>query len=87
MRIRDLGSHFVVPIVLCLLFYIFSLNQKPEDLSPKTPFTLNNTKMSLVYDQFILFGDSLFQHSSSQERGYTLAPALQAGACKLLMKR
>lgn len=32
----------------------------------------------MVYDQFILFGDSLFQHSSSQERGFNLAPALQA---------
>lgn len=32
----------------------------------------------MVYEQFMLFGDSLFQHSSSQERGYTLAPALQA---------
>ncbi|KAL9089476.1 MAG: hypothetical protein Q9159_002516 [Coniocarpon cinnabarinum] len=32
----------------------------------------------MLYDQFILFGDSLFQHSSSQERGFALAPALQA---------
>lgn len=31
------------------------------------------------YDQFILFGDSLFQHSSSQERGFSLASAVQAG--------
>ncbi len=32
-----------------------------------------------AYDQFILFGDSLLQHSSSQGRGFALAPELQAG--------
>lgn len=32
-----------------------------------------------LYDQFILFGDSLFQHSSNQQQGWSLAPALQNG--------
>jgi hypothetical protein len=30
-------------------------------------------------DQFILFGDSLFQHSSDQARGFGMHSALQAG--------
>lgn len=38
----------------------------------------NSTSMAL-YEQFVLFGDSLFQHSSSQDRGFSLAAALQAG--------
>jgi len=31
------------------------------------------------YDKFMLFGDSLFQHSTSQDRGFGLTPALQFG--------
>lgn len=31
------------------------------------------------YDQFILFGDSITQMSSNQERGFGLQPALQDG--------
>lgn len=30
-------------------------------------------------DQFILFGDSITQHSASQMRGFAFAPALQDG--------
>ncbi|KLU91617.1 hypothetical protein MAPG_10135 [Magnaporthiopsis poae ATCC 64411] len=33
--------------------------------------------MGSNYDQFILFGDSIIQHSNSQERGFGLTPALQ----------
>ncbi|KAI9832649.1 MAG: hypothetical protein M1819_004234 [Sarea resinae] len=32
------------------------------------------------YDQFLLFGDSLTQQSSSQDRGFAFAPALQNGS-------
>jgi len=35
------------------------------------------TLFPLVYDQFILFGASIFEQSSTQERGFALAPALQ----------
>lgn len=31
-------------------------------------------------EQFVLFGDSLIQHSNYQERGFALNPGLQAGA-------
>jgi hypothetical protein len=43
-----------------------------------TPSTTLVTTMA-PYDQFILFGDSLFQHSSDQTRGFGLHSALQAG--------
>jgi len=33
----------------------------------------------VVYDQFLLFGASIFEQSSSQQRGFALAPALQEG--------
>ncbi|KAH8589539.1 SGNH hydrolase-type esterase domain-containing protein [Bisporella sp. PMI_857] len=36
-----------------------------------------NTFSPLVYDQFILFGASIFEQSSTQECGFALAPALQ----------
>lgn len=36
------------------------------------------------YDQFILFGDSLFQHSSDQVRGFGMHSALQAGMSRRL---
>jgi len=41
----------------------------------------NQEKKSIMahYDQFILFGDSLFQHSSDQARGFGMHSALQAG--------
>ncbi|KAL9015278.1 MAG: hypothetical protein Q9173_000076 [Seirophora scorigena] len=32
-----------------------------------------------MYDQFLLFGDSLFQQSCNQDRGFAFAPALQDG--------
>ena len=38
------------------------------------------------YDQFILFGDSLFQHSSDQARGFGMHSALQAGK-RVLFRR
>ena len=36
------------------------------------------------YDQFMLFGDSLFQQSCSQEAGFAFCPALQDGMTRLL---
>ncbi len=36
-----------------------------------------------VIEQFVLFGDSITEHSSSQERGYGFAPALQQGTQRL----
>ena len=36
------------------------------------------------YDQFMLFGDSLFQQSCSQEAGFAFCPALQNGMTRLL---
>ncbi len=48
-----------------------------EDCDEVT-YMARNERMA-AYDQFILFGDSLLQHSSSQGRGFALAPELQAG--------
>ena len=36
------------------------------------------------YDQFMLFGDSLFQQSCSQAAGFAFCPALQDGMTRLL---
>ncbi|KAI4118403.1 MAG: hypothetical protein LQ345_001516 [Seirophora villosa] len=36
------------------------------------------------YDQFLLFGDSLFQQSCNQDRGFAFAPALQDGRRMIL---
>jgi len=41
--------------------------------------SLGNKNKMAHYDQFILFGDSLFQHSSDQARGFGMHSALQAG--------
>lgn len=35
------------------------------------------------YEQFLLFGDSLLQHSCSQQKGFAFVPALQDGKLPL----
>lgn len=76
----DVLFHLVTPFLVCFFVYIssLSLHTFPTDLSSQAITKLKG-RSKMPYDQFILFGDSLFQHSSSQERGYSLAPALQAG--------
>lgn len=78
---------YLVFIVICFAALITWVRQERNldwnvSLVPKSlvPLAYENTKMA-VYDQFILFGDSLIQHSSSQERGFSLTPALQSGTC------
>ena len=45
-----------------------------EELDAQNAPTLNK-----LYDQFILFGDSITQQSGSQNTGFGFAPALQNG--------
>jgi hypothetical protein len=35
----------------------------------------------LLYDQIVLFGDSITEFCDDQERGFNLGPALRNGAC------
>jgi hypothetical protein len=73
---------WIWPAILILALAIWT-----EHLTSPISFTITfdasdqrpTTTTMAAYDQFILFGDSLFQHSSDQVRGFGLHSALQAG--------
>ena len=58
-----------------LIHHLFSLSAM---------LTKVQVPMEGPYDQFMLFGDSLFQQSCSQEAGFAFCPALQDGMTRLL---
>ena len=82
MEAQSLAAHVLFSLIVAISAY-YILRVRSEDFVRSSADPARTRNMSLPYDQFILFGDSLFQHSSSQDRGYTLAPALQAGAFQL----
>lgn len=67
-----------VLVSVCAYIIYWVLYQSPYSIRDG-PASSSSVIEKMVYDQLILFGDSLFQHSSSQDRGFSLAPALQAG--------
>lgn len=46
---------------------------------------LLTTSQPTLPDQFLLYGASIMEQSSTQERGFALAPALQQGRCILTL--
>ena len=74
----DLLFHFITVSISisCYQFYLSALSSGSKSASDT--LDIGHTE-KMAYDQFVLFGDSLFQHSNSQERGYALTPALQSG--------
>ena len=65
--------------VICLLLIQAASNPLQQLVYRLRASSGSTSVTAIMYDQFVLFGDSLLQHSSSQERGFALAPALQAG--------
>jgi len=82
----QLWPYFVLPAAVLIWSWLGAHTQQTS-LEPATTTTTtrsdqaekNMTATALPYDQFILFGDSLFQHSTDQSRGFGLQPALQSG--------
>lgn len=71
---------FCLALIPCWIRVEYLLAYLPLKLQSHYCCFAANQNMA-VYDQFILFGDSLIQHSSSQDRGFSLTPALQSGMC------
>lgn len=79
----NLRNYLFVLVTSLLLHWMFAQHPFRNSLELKSNDP-SQTDRKMVYDQFILFGDSLFQHSTDQDRGFGLHPALQAGMHHLI---
>lgn len=70
MQIQDSLLHVIIFGIALLVI----LEKARVSLVPQASMTFQDP-----YDKFMLFGDSLIQHSTSQDRGFGLTPALQFG--------
>jgi len=84
--VRDRMLAMWTLLTICILLLATWLDSSDVNRKLTVSFgSLGKESKMAHYDQFILFGDSLFQHSSDQARGFGMHSALQAGK-KLLFR-